>query len=69
MNNYRFRSNWRGKLVLQRLYTYRDQWGGPDRLWKDATTQDLKNYYQELCQMQTPCVCDQRKFQFEQECA
>lgn len=56
MNNYRFRTNWRGQLILQRLHTYRDQFGGPDRLWEDADTKDLKDYYEQLCKIQNPCV-------------
>ena len=48
MNEYRFRANWRGKLILQRLHTYRDQWGGPDRLWEDATAGDLRDYYRQF---------------------
>lgn len=53
MNNYRFRANWRGKLILQRLHTYRDQWGGPEHLWLDADAGDLRDYYQQLFK-QTP---------------
>ena len=48
MNKYRFRTNWRGKLILQRLNTYRDQWGGPEQLWEDADAGDLKDYYEAL---------------------
>lgn len=66
MHNYRFRTNWRGKLILQRLNTYRDQWGGPDRLWEDATTQDLKDYYKQL--YKTSCNCSSLREQFENEC-
>ena len=49
MNNYRFRANWRGKLILQRRITYYNinTWGR-DTYWRDATTQDLKDYYKEL---------------------
>lgn len=48
MSDYRFRANWRGKLILQILRTYRDQWGGPDLLWEDATAGDLRDYYRQL---------------------
>lgn len=54
MTNYRFRSNWRGKLILQRLYTYRDQYGSPDRLWEDADAGDLRDYYEQLHNLQKP---------------
>lgn len=66
MHNYRFRTNWRGKLVLQRLNTYRDQWGGPDRIWEDADAGDLRDYYQQLCHLQTH---NPVREQFERECA
>lgn len=66
MNHYRFRTNWRGKLILQRLHTYRDQWGGPDHLWEDADAGDLRDYYAQLCKLQAPC--DHIREQFEREC-
>ena len=50
MTKFQFRTNWRGKLILQCLHTYRDNWGDPYTQWHDATTQDLKQYYAELYQ-------------------
>ena len=66
MTNYRFRSNWRGKLILQRLVKYRDQFGGPDFQWCDADAGDLKDYYQQLCKLHTHS--DPVREQFESEC-
>jgi hypothetical protein len=68
MKNYRFRTNWRGQLILQRLHTYRDQFGGPDPLWEDATAKDLKNYYEQLCTLQTACACQEQRSLFDMEC-
>jgi hypothetical protein len=68
MKNYRFRTNWRGKLVLQRLHKYRDQWGGPDFRWEDATIQDLKDYYEQLCKVQNPCSCQEQRRLFDAQC-
>lgn len=48
MNNYQFRTNWRGKLILQRLKYTRDNWGDKYYYWQDASTQDLKDYYEAL---------------------
>jgi hypothetical protein len=58
MNNYQFRTNWRGQLVLQ----YRDKYynvrtWSHEYYWRDATTQDLKDYYEQLCKIQAPCAC------------
>lgn len=53
MNNYQFRTNWRGQLVLQRLNTYRNQFGDREYQWEDATTKDLKHYYQQLYEPKT----------------
>jgi hypothetical protein len=60
MNNYQFRTNWRGKLVLQRLIKYRDQFGDPKFQWEDATTQDLKDYYEQLCNLQKTPTCQEQ---------
>lgn len=62
MNNYQFRTNWLGQLVLQRLHTTRDRWGDRCYEWLDATATDLK-YYQEL--YHTP---DTVREQFERQC-
>jgi hypothetical protein len=67
MNNYRFRSNWRGKLILQRLIKYRDQWGGPDFEWCDADAGDLKDYYAELCKIQNTPTCQELRRLFDAE--
>jgi hypothetical protein len=57
MNNYQFRTNWRGQLILRRqvpgwnIYTR-----SPGLYWRDAAVEDLKDYYEQLCKIQTPCV-------------
>jgi hypothetical protein len=56
MKNYQFRTNWRGQLILQRLNTYRNQFGDREYQWEDANTQDLKHYYEQLCKIQTSCA-------------
>ena len=56
MKNYQFRTNWRGKLVLQCQDYRRDQWGDKCYCWRDATTQDLKDYYEQLYTVQKPLV-------------
>jgi hypothetical protein len=56
MKHYQFRTNWRGQLVLQRLCWDRDRWGDKYNYWRDATATDLKNYYEQLCKIQNPCV-------------
>lgn len=47
MKNYRFRTNWRGKLILQRRVKYYNinmyMW---DYYWRDATSKDLQDYYE-----------------------
>jgi hypothetical protein len=48
MNNYQFRTNWRGKLILQRQRSFRDKWGDKQYYWTDATISDLKDYYQQI---------------------
>jgi hypothetical protein len=53
---FQFRCNWRGQLILQRLYNYRDHWGDQCAEWRDATTPDLKIYYEQLHQLQNPCA-------------
>ncbi len=57
VKNYQFRTNWRGKLVLQ----YRDKYyslrtHGYEYYWRDADTTDLKDYYEQLCKIQKPCA-------------
>jgi hypothetical protein len=59
MKNYQFRTNWRGQLVLQRLDSDRDRWGDKYNYWRDATTQDLKDYYEQLCKISNPCACQE----------
>lgn len=66
MNYYRFRTNWRGRLILQRLNTYRNRWGDPDRLWEDADAGDLQDYYKQL--YKTTCKHQLAREQFESEC-
>lgn len=68
MKNYQFRTNWRGKLILQRLNTYRDQFGDREYLWEDATTQDLKTYYEQLCKIQNPPTCQELRSLFDSQC-
>jgi hypothetical protein len=53
MNNYQFRTNWRGKLILQRQRYSRDKWGDKQYYWADATISDLKDYYQQLYEPKT----------------
>lgn len=66
MTKFQFRSNWRGKLILQRLVKYRDQFGGPDYQWCDANVSDLKIYYQQLHNL--PAPCNHVREQFDREC-
>jgi hypothetical protein len=47
MNGWRFRTSWFGKLILQRQIRVVQRWG-PCFMWRDATTEDLGLYYQEL---------------------
>ena len=68
MTNYQFRVNWRGRLVLQRLHSCRGQFGDREYHWSDATVQDLKNYYEQLCQIQKPCACQEQRRLFDAEC-
>ena len=54
MSDYRFRTNWRGKLILQRRIKYYNiNMYMHDYLWRDATVEDLKHYYAELYDYQT----------------
>lgn len=54
MNDYRFRTSWRGKLILQRrIYYYNINTYSRDYCWRDATVQDLKDYYKELYEHQS----------------
>lgn len=46
-NKWRFRVNWRGKVILQRLHKmrtgqYMDWW---EYKWYDATSTDLADFY------------------------
>lgn len=67
MTEFQFRTNWRGQLLLQRLHTPRDRWGDPYYEWQDATTQDLKDYYAELHQVQAPPACQELRRRFDAE--
>jgi hypothetical protein len=67
MNNYQFRTNWRGKLILQRLRYRRDRWGDKYGCWQDATTQDLKDYYEQLCNLQKTPTCQELRSLFDSE--
>lgn len=42
---WRFRTNWRGKLILQRSYRAYGGFGDFYIAWMDATTEDLGEYY------------------------
>jgi hypothetical protein len=53
MKNYQFRTNWRGKLVLQRQQYILDKWGDKQYYWTDATVSDLKEYYQQIYEPKT----------------
>jgi len=55
MSEWRFRTNWRGKLILQRrIRTMRFLGPGvePGFEWRDATTEDLGLYYAVLVKVQ-----------------
>ena len=67
MKNYRFRNNWLGLIVLQRLTSVRGRFGELEYSWRDATTQDLRDYYKTLCQLE-PCTCQTQRELFEQQC-
>ena len=44
MNDWNFRQGFRGKLVLQRLIEWSDD-GHQMAMWRDATVEDLRDYY------------------------
>lgn len=51
LNDWRFRTNWRGVLILQRrVKTFACFGPIADRVfqWRDATTEDLAAYYEAL---------------------
>ena len=51
MIGWRFRTNWRGKLILQRRIRTMRMIGpsaDPCYEWRDATTEDLGHYYSQL---------------------
>ena len=55
MNSWRFRTNWQGKLVLQRQVKYYNiRMYMHDYYWRDAKTEDLQDYYNEHQQQNTP---------------
>lgn len=47
-DNWRFRSTWRGKVILQRRFrvpgTFPGDW---DLVWRDARVEDLKVFFEE----------------------
>ncbi len=51
MIKWRFRTNWRGKLILQRGFRIPNLNGLPGStkfVWRDATTEDLGAYYADV---------------------
>lgn len=55
INQWRFRANWRGKLILQRRLAWHEQRrlarhddGMDFSRWQDATTEDLGDYFAAL---------------------
>jgi hypothetical protein len=68
MKNYQFRTNWRGLLILQRQVSYHTGYGCREYMWRDATTEDLKDYYAELCTLQTTPTCQELRRRFDAEC-
>lgn len=51
IDNWRFRTSWRGLLVLQRRVRDLRAIGPtiePCMVWRDATTEDLSEYYRNL---------------------
>jgi hypothetical protein len=52
MDDWQFHTNWIGLIVLQRKHTYRDQFGDMVVEFENATTHDLKDYYQDLYNLQ-----------------
>lgn len=44
MNEWRFRTNWRGKLILQRR-VHQTLYAEAYYVWRDATAGDLADYY------------------------
>lgn len=47
LQDYQFRTNWLGRCILQRRVQYQDGTIG----WIDAKSEDLRDYYQELLQL------------------
>lgn len=56
MNDYQFRTNFIGQLILQR----RVVWTNGTTGWQDAKAEDLRDYYAELFQLQAPCTAPQQ---------
>lgn len=55
MSNWRFRTNWRGKLILQRRIRTMRMLGPsvePGFEWRDATSKDLGFYYAEMMKVE-----------------
>lgn len=49
MSDWRFRTNWRGKIILQRSYRAPSNMRGDWVIcWRDATTADLGDYYRQV---------------------
>lgn len=61
MTNYRFRTNWRGQLVLQANYVHFTKRGDREYFWQDATVNDLKDYYEQLHKIQAPPTCQEQR--------
>ena len=69
MKRYQFRTNWRGQLILQRRYSQPSGYfGDREYVWYDADTSDLKDYYEQLHNLQTSCACQEQRRQFDAEC-
>jgi hypothetical protein len=46
-DNWRFRVNWRGKLILQRRRKFRHSMDWWEFIWRDANVTDLAEFYRE----------------------
>lgn len=45
MSRWNIRVNWRGKLILRRFFTWMDVDGREMGEWRDATPEDLRDYF------------------------
>lgn len=64
MDDYQFRTNWLGQVILQRRVVYLNATTG----WQDATAQDLKDYYAELYELQKLGVAQEQRRLFDSQC-